>query len=500
MARLEKETDVGLLREAVRLLEHENRKLSQQVLQLTRRLAAAKGQDEQRQLRLKLAELEQQLASRNKLLFGDSSEKRTRPKKKSKGKKKQTGHGPRPQLELAVVEQEHQLDEADEICPSCGGHLEPWEGQFEESEEIDVLERRFVLRKHLRKKYRCQCGGCVETAPGPEKLFPGARYSIDFAVEIAVGKYLDHLPLERQVRMMRREGLTIDSQTLWDQLNRLARLLAPGYEALKTYVRSHDVIGVDETHWKLLGAKGKRKGDVAKRWQVWAAAVTDGAFYQIHDSRSTEAAKAMLRGYRGQVVCDGYSVYLSLAKHWPGLKLRHCWAHVRRQFLEAEDHAPEQAAEVLGLIGQLYEIESRCATGPPGNDERAGLRDRESRAVVDQIHQWAQSVEALPESPLGKAVAYMAKLWTGLTAFLDDPRIPLDNNGTERALRGVVIGRKNHYGSRSRRGTEVAALFYSLLESAKLAGVEPKEYLRRATRAAIRGEPIPLPHELASQA
>lgn len=99
----------------------------------------------------------------------------------------------------------------------------------------------------------------------------------------------------------------------------------------------------------------------------------------------------------------------------------------------------------------------------------------------------------LPESSLGKAISYMGGLWPGLIRFLDEPRIPLDNNATERALRGPVVGRNNHYGSRSRRGTEVAALFYSLLETAKLCGVEPKAYLRRAVEAALRGERVPLP-------
>ena len=99
---------------------------------------------------------------------------------------------------------------------------------------------------------------------------------------------------------------------------------------------------------------------------------------------------------------------------------------------------------------------------------------------------------------LGKAIAYMGGLWKGLVRFLDDPRIPLDNNATERALRGVVVGRKNHYGSRSRRGTEVAAVMYSLLESAKLAGIEPKAYLRHAVSAVLRGETPPLPHECAA--
>ena len=105
--------------------------------------------------------------------------------------------------------------------------------------------------------------------------------------------------------------------------------------------------------------------------------------------------------------------------------------------------------------------------------------------IVREIQTWALSQRALPESSLGKAIGYLLGLWTGLTRFLDNPRIPLNNNLTQRGLRGVVLGRKNHYGSRSRRGTEVAALFYSLIESAKLCGVEPKRYLVMATRAAL---------------
>jgi transposase len=105
---------------------------------------------------------------------------------------------------------------------------------------------------------------------------------------------------------------------------------------------------------------------------------------------------------------------------------------------------------------------------------------------VKRIHDWILSEQPLPRSDLGKAIRYVADLWEGLTAFLTDPRVPLDNNAAERALRGVVLGRKNHYGSRSKRGTEVASLFYTLFESAKLSGVEPKHYVLTAALAAIR--------------
>ncbi len=119
------------------------------------------------------------------------------------------------------------------------------------------------------------------------------------------------------------------------------------------------------------------------------------------------------------------------------------------------------------------------------------MREERSKPILKRIEAWAMEVRPLPESALGKAVSYMAKLWPGLTRFANDPRVPMDNNATERSLRNVVVGRKNHYGSRSQRGTEAAALFYSLVESARLAGVEPRAYLTRSGDRGARRPPHP---------
>lgn len=488
---LSREQDIERLRTAALMLEAENRRLMQKVSELMRELATAKG-EEAASLQLKLAELERQLELRNKALFGTSSEKRPASSAPpAKEKKPQTGHGPKEQRALPTLEHVHVLDEADKKCTSCGGELFAWAGQFEESEEVDVLARTFVVVKHKRQKYRCKCGGCVETALGPPKLFAGARYSIDWAIDVAISKYADHLPLERQVRIMDREGLDVTSQTLWDYLERLAAILHPAYQALHGYQLTREVLGADETHWLLMGAKSDEK----TRWQTWALASARAVFYKILDSRSAEAAREVLRDFDGTVMADGYSAYQSLKKNGGAFQLAHCWSHVRRKYLECEASFP-QATEVLNLIGELYAIEGRCPTGPPGDELRAKLRREESKEVVRRIHDWALDQRALPESALGKAISYMGGMWKGLTLFLEDARVSIDNNATERALRGPVVGRKNHYGSRSRRGTEVAALFYSLLESAKLCELEPRDYLRRAVRAALAGERIPLPHEL----
>jgi transposase len=488
MVRLETETDVERLRQAALLLEAENRRLAARVVELTRQLLTARGEAAE-VLQQRLAEVERQLTQTRQELYGPSSEKRpsAAPVAARTEDKPQRGHGPRQQA-LPVEEVVHELDEADKQCPQCGGALQLMQGQYEQSEEVEVVERRFVLKRHKRLKYRCGCGGCVETAPAPLKLVPGGRYSLEFAIEVAVHKYLDHLPLERQVRMMERQGLLVDSQTLWNQLEALARLVLPSLEALWLHQRAQQMMGADETRWPLLGSTAQA------RWHLWVLASAHAVVYRVAEGRGAEAARELLQGFQGVVMTDGYAVYQAAADASAGrFSVAHCWAHVRRKFLECQ--APE-AQVALTLIAELYQVEREYRQGPPDLEHLHQLRQHKSRALIARLHEWALGVRALPESALGKALGYMGKLWTGLTRFLEDARVPLDNNASERALRGPVVGRKNHYGSRSRRGTEVAALFYSLLETAKLCGVDPKAYLRAAALATLRGEGPLLPQPL----
>ncbi|MGB5504338.1 MAG: IS66 family transposase [Polyangiales bacterium] len=443
--------DPERLHQAAALLEAENKRLIEKNLELQARVDALQGKDPGT-LQMRIAELEQQLSVRNQALFGDKSEKRNRAARRADKKKVQNGHGPRDQAELPRLEQVHTLDRADEMCPKCGAQLREFAGQFEEADEVDVVERRFVLVKHKRQKYRCDCG-CIETAEGPPKLQKSGRYSIGFATVVAVGKYADHLPLQRQVVQQRRQGLQIASQTLWDQLLSLSAHLGPAYEALHDHVLSHPVLGADETTWRLMGQKGVTS---TKRWQVWALSAPDAVVYQLHPSRGADAAEQLLQDFSGTVMCDGYSAYQSLKKRRRDLKLAHCWAHARRKFVEIEESFPKPSEEALALIAELYRIEREIEGKPP--DERLRIREQRAGPVVQEIHRWALQQRALPQSPLGKAIAYLGKHFDGLRAFLTDSAVPLDNNRTERAMRGVVLGRKNHYGSRSERGTQVAAI------------------------------------------
>jgi transposase len=489
MVPLEQVKDLETAKQMAALLEAENARLHQRLEKLVEENARLKGEDAQARLQLELVQLKEQLALMQQRLFGASSEKRASAAPAAPARQHR-GHGPRPQPELPVQEVLLPLDEADKVCGLCGGGLKEWAGQTEDSEEVSVVERHFVLKRYRRQKYRCPEGCAPVTAPAPPRLLQGGHYSVDFAVHVALQKYGFHLPLARQERMYRREGLVVDTQTLWDQLSALARLLQPSYEALPAVIFASPLIHADETHWYLLD-----KGP-GKKWYAWTVASRQAVYHRILPSRSGATARQVLGDYQGIAMVDGYAAYETATK--PGAdgsarcSLVFCWAHVRRKFVEAEKLAPA-CAQVLSLMGQLYAIEAGLPDPHALEGEqqvaalthRLAVRREKCAPVLAAIREWALAQRALPGSGLRKALEYMLERWRGLTVLLDNAWVPLDNNLVERQLRDMVMGRKNHYGSKSLRGTEVAALFYSLLETARLCGEDPGRYLLRAALAAI---------------
>jgi transposase len=470
-----KERSLTYLRAVAQLQHDELVRLREEIALLREKAGLASSLEEDN------AVLKELLERREHALFARSSERRGASSVGKGGSSKpQTGHGPREQPELERVKMVHDVPENDRVCPCCGGEVEAFGSEVESSELISIRERAFVIEVHERKKYRCRCYGGVVTADGPKRLMRGGRYSVSFAIEVAIAKYSDHLPLERQVQIMRRDGLRIDSQTLWDQLDALAVHLQPTYEAIIQEILSNPVIHADETRWELL-ANGKTKEN--KTFQAWGLVAPELVAYRILDSRGKEAAATVLRDYAGVVMADAYTVYQSLAAEKKTFVVANCWAHVRRKFIECEGNFPTEASAALTLIRELYHFEREA-----NDSNRGALRNEKSRPVVEQLMNWAEDTRktVLPRSGIGEAIAYMLNIRQGLARFLDDPRIPIDNNRCERALRGVVLGRKNHYGSRSRRGTEVAAIIYTLMESAKLAGVSARDYLQAITELAIQ--------------
>ena len=484
--------DVSQLRQVAHLLDAENRRLHERLAKLTAELAALKGKSAPQQLSLELMRLQEQLAVMQQRMFGASSERSagSEPEKteseKTDSQEPQRGHGPKAQPTLPTVEERHELPPSEQTCGICNGAMEAMGQQTEDSEEITVVKRQFVLVVHKRQKYRCRCNASVQTAPGPLKLIPGGRYSLAFAVDVAIAKYAYHLPLERQVRMMRHEGLRIDSQTLWDQLEALSRVLRPLYDAIRAHILLSDVLHADETHWLLMQKGG------SKKWYVWALATEDAVYYHLNASRGQDVARTLLDGYAGVAMTDGYAAYQALLKALGTLRLAHCMAHARRKFIEALPAYP-QSQGALDLIGELYSVERTLPklTGLHGAEReqalalRRDIRQKESAPRMQALHTWLVSQTALPKSLLHEALSYTLHLWPGLSLFVDDPRVPLDNNLVERDLRGVVVGRKNHYGSKSERGTQVAALLYTLVETAQKNGHDPRDFLLRATTHAL---------------
>lgn len=395
--------------------------------------------------------------------------------------------GPTPQPQLEVVDTLALLDEPDRVCPQCGDTLREMKGQFEQSEVIDHIPERYIRRRILRQKYVCKCGECVETACAPIELAcERSRYSLEFALSVAQAKYLDHLPLDRQARQMKRAGLVVTTTVLFDLLMHLVRLANPTYDALPAAICARsEVVGMDESTWPLL-EKGRQT------WKILSLNCAEAVYYQIAPSATGEVVRELLEGFEGVVQSDGSAIYrraqklltpesaeILTSEPSPPFELAGCWAHARRKFLAAEADFPA-ASEALALIGELYGIEKEAQN----EAHRGELRVSRSVEVVERLEGWRRRVVTPSGSSLEKALAYLKNQWDTLTVFLRNPQVSLDNNASERSLRGPILGRKNHYGSKSERGTQVATVLYSLCESAKLSGVDPKRYLRAIVRAA----------------
>lgn len=469
MLDIEHESDIERLRQLALLQKSQLERLVAMLARKCAELQKLKGGEDELQLTLKLLEdAQKQVAQAEQLARprGGRGERDT-------SSEPQRGHGPTEQLELEQVQLLCELDDADRACPQCGDQLQPLAGQFETSEMIDVVEVKYQLVQVERQKYVCKCGSAVETAPGPERAIAGGRYSLRFALKVAYDKYVAHLPLERQARLMAHAGLEVTSQTLWDQCWAATRLLEPTYDAIFKLLRASPVVGVDQTGWPDLEDKS------LPPWQMWCVTAPGLVYHRICDDKSAATFTSLLGDYHGWVVADALGTHDAGAKHCRGVKLAACWAHVLRRFRDAVADHPE-AQIMLAWIQDLYRIDQKASD----LEARGRLRSTESQAVLDKMRAWLLEQQHPKSTTIGGAVRYTLRQWGRLTAFVQDPVVWLDNNPTERALRGPVVGRRNHFGSKSVRGTEMAAILYTLVETAKVCGLDPIAYLLEvATRA-----------------
>jgi transposase len=420
-------------------------------------------------------------------------------------------NGPTPQPALSSVTRDYTLPADQQSCDACGGALQIWPDQFETSELIDVTEVRFELVTVQRQKYRCACQACIVTAPGPERAVAGSRYALDLALKVVVDKYMHSLPLTRQAAMFAQLGLVTSSSTLWELVYQIGTRLELVSDALLTYALQQRVVGIDETSWPRLDDASRNP------WQMWAITVSGlgtcaVAVHRIRDDKGAATMTALIGDFNGVLVCDQAATHGAVDKHNAHIELAGCWAHIMRRFKDAAEDFP-MASVAADLIRMLYDIDATLADkrqalqGRTLDDEAVveyfqqllTLRQLASRDVCAQLHVWLLANRGPTTISIHDAVEHTLKYWLRLTRFLDDPMIPLDNNATERAFRGPVVGRKNYYGAKSRSGTQVAATFFTLIETCKLHGVPALPYLRAACLAADQGR-ILLPWDFAKAA
>ncbi len=478
------ETDPDRLRQMAVLLEQENGRLHTELKRLAKKVADLEGANAQQVIDGVLTKLPESSKSRR-----NKSERRRRQRRPTKNeKKKRTEFGNRPQPELDIEEVELKLEGEACTCESCGKPLQAMAGQSEDAEYVDVVERRFVLKRIHRQKYRksCECEQPIVTAPQPaEPETLGGRYSIAFAASVATEKYQNHMPLRRQQRKMAGEGLEVTAQSLFACLWALCHRVSATYDALQHEVKRATTVHIDETGWPALNAADETR-------QLWGMTSEHGAYYRLLDNRSHEGAKLMLGDYSGIVLSDGLKVYdkASRESDWSQAG---CWAHARRYLVECEPNFPE-VTEPLDWIDELFRIEREVDEAP--NEERLAIRtrrrDQESRPIANKLKVWLFAARPPAGTDLHTAVHYILGQWDKLAVFLDEPAVPMSNNAAERALRAGVIGRKNYNGTRSKRGELVTATLYSLIETARICGLKPGDYLVAVAKHDLLhpGEPL----------
>ena len=457
--------------------------LEEKVARLTAEIESLKSEN------LKLTE---ELSVLKEKFFASRREKNS-PNAGQKINKKKFPHNQNPNAEINLAKDvelvetivEHKLDEFK--CKHCdSGDLVEMTNAFEESNELDVLKQKYINRRHKRQKYKCQCCKKITTAPGGVKLTKGAEFSIAIATQVACDKFEDHIPLDRQHKQFLRSGLKVDVKTLFGLTEHLANRLGSVIEKIKSDLKENKWIHIDESPMTFY-KKTKMNG------YIWSISNPYGVYYQFEESRGGVVAREMLRGYKGVVVSDALSSYDWIESE-EGLTHAHCWAHVRRRFFDAIKTYPV-ASEFVDLIDKLYDVEREATK----LSELKVLRNEKSAKIVHDIDQKLESLDGgyLQESLIGKAINYYLSCKEKLHRFLTNELIPIDNNMAERSQRAPVMGRKNYLHFKSINGADVGMTFYTIIESCKLNGLDPRFYIEEMAIRSARDEEVETPYSYA---
>lgn len=369
---------------------------------------------------------------------------------------------------------------APDICADCGEPLRRL-GQ-DVREVLDYLPGRFVVRRHVRPKASCRACGRIAQTPMPtlpiEKGVPGAG----LVAHVLVSKFADHLPLYRQAQIFARDGVELDRSTLADWVGTSAALLQPLADAVAAHILAGPAIHSDDTPVPVLDP-GRGKTKTGRIWayvrdeRPWGGEAAPAALYRYSPDRKGARPQGHLKGFKGFLHADGYAGYEKLYEDGAIAEVA-CLAHVRRKFFDIHKTTQSPlAAEALTRIAALYQVEKQIRGSPP--QTRAAMRADQARPLFEDLQRWLEaSLPALPgRSELAQAMRYAITRLKRLTVYLSDGRLEIDNNAAERAMRGLALGRKNWLFAGSDAGGDRAATLLTLIETAKLNGVDPEAWL-----------------------
>jgi transposase len=364
--------------------------------------------------------------------------------------------------------------EEDKVCLCCKGPLRRI-GE-DRASRLEIEPPRFFIDEQIRPKYACpRCqDGVLSAEPPPAPIAKGLA-GPSLLAHVAVSKFADHLPLHRQELIFKRSGIELPRSTLCDWVAETASILEPIWAALVREVISSAVAHADETKVPVQ-EDGARKTHASWIWTYLTGGERPAIVFDYTRTRSSEGPAKLLAGFRGWLTTDGYAGYGVC--HDRGAKETGCWAHVRRNFVEARSSDPSRCDWMIAAIGRLYAVEREAHDMTA--EARALLRRARAGPILAEIRIWLdeQAKSALPRSAIGEAIGYARNRWAALVSYLEDGRIEVDNNRAERALRQVVIGRKNWIFAGSDEGGRRAAIIYSVIATCKANDVEPWSYLR----------------------
>lgn len=408
-----------------------------------------------------------------------SSDETEAPKSDSRSSTSRRGHG-RGALPKSLKRQRvvYDLGEAQRQCPEC---QEPLKRIGEDiSERLEYVPASLVVIEEASQKYACPKGCTVVTAEKPmapiEKGLPGSG----LLAQVAVSKYGDHWPLHRQEEIFPRQGVELSRQTMCGWMRECAELASPLYELMKQRVLDSKALQTDDTPVPVLDPDLPR----TRTGRIWTYVGDDEHPYTVYDytpNRSRDGPEAFLAEFRGYLQADAYSGYDHFYKEPErGILEVACWAHSRRRFFEAQSSDLMRSTVMLAYIRLLYDVEREAGERKLKGEARRVLRQEKSKLILDDIRAYLEreQPQVLPKSPEGEAIAYTISNWKALTRYLDDGDLAIDNNGAERSLRGIAVGRRNWTFYGSDNGGRTAALLTSLITTSKRLGLDPFAYLR----------------------